>query len=48
MMKALRDELFRLSAAERLELIEQLWDSIAIKEEPLACFGGGAEADWTP
>ena len=26
---AIRDELFRLSAAERLELIEELWDSIA-------------------
>lgn len=29
MTNALRDELFRLSAAERLELIEELWDSIA-------------------
>lgn len=29
MTNALRDELFRLSAVERLELIEELWESIA-------------------
>ena len=29
MTNALREELFKLSAAERLELIEELWDSIA-------------------
>jgi putative addiction module component (TIGR02574 family) len=29
MSSALRDELFKLSAAERLELIEELWDSIS-------------------
>jgi len=29
MTNALREELFRLSAAERLELVEELWDSIA-------------------
>lgn len=26
---ALREELFKLSAAERLELVEDLWDSLA-------------------
>jgi len=29
MSSAFRDELFKLSAAERLELIEELWDSIS-------------------
>ena len=32
---ALRKELFRLSAAERLELVEELWDSIADEDKPL-------------
>jgi putative addiction module component (TIGR02574 family) len=30
---ALRRELFKLSAAERLELVEELWDSIAAEAE---------------
>jgi len=30
---ALREELFKLSAAERLELVEALWDSIAAERE---------------
>ncbi len=29
MGNALREELFKLSAAERLKLLEELWDSIA-------------------
>jgi putative addiction module component (TIGR02574 family) len=29
MSSALRDQLFKLSAAERLDLIEELWDSIS-------------------
>ena len=29
MTNALREELFKLSAAERMELVEALWDSIA-------------------
>lgn len=33
MTNALREELFRLPAAERLELVEELWDSIA-DEDP--------------
>lgn len=33
MSDALRDELFKLSAAERLELVEELWDSIAAEAE---------------
>ena len=36
MTNALREELFKLSAAERLELIEELWDSIAEDDEALA------------
>ena len=33
---ALRKELFKLTAAERLELVEELWDSIAaeLEKEP--------------
>lgn len=30
---ALRKELFKLTAAERLELVEELWDSIAAEQE---------------
>ena len=33
--KALRRELFRLSVAERLELVEELWDSIPADDEAL-------------
>jgi putative addiction module component (TIGR02574 family) len=33
MDNALREELFKLNAAERLELVEQLWDSIAAERE---------------
>jgi putative addiction module component (TIGR02574 family) len=36
MTNALREELFKLSAAERLELVEELWDSIADDDEALA------------
>jgi putative addiction module component (TIGR02574 family) len=36
MTSALREELFKLSAAERLELIEELWDSIDDQHEALA------------
>jgi putative addiction module component (TIGR02574 family) len=36
MSNALREELFKLSAAERLELLEELWDSIADDDEALA------------
>ena len=36
MTDALRAELFKLSAAERLELVEELWDSIADDDEALA------------
>jgi putative addiction module component (TIGR02574 family) len=36
MSNSLRDELFKLSAAERLELVEELWDSIADDDEALA------------
>ncbi|MBW1882261.1 MAG: addiction module protein [Deltaproteobacteria bacterium] len=32
---ALRKELFRLSVAERLELVEELWDSIPAEGETL-------------
>jgi len=32
---ALREQLFKLSAAERLELVEELWDSIADDDEAL-------------
>jgi putative addiction module component (TIGR02574 family) len=35
MSNALRDELFRLPAAERLELLEELWDSIADEDPAL-------------
>ncbi len=31
----LREQLFKLSAAERLELVEELWDSIADADEAL-------------
>jgi putative addiction module component (TIGR02574 family) len=33
---ALREELLKLSAAERLELIEELWDSLDEQDEALA------------
>lgn len=33
--KALREELFRLSVSERLELVEELWDSIPEEDEAL-------------
>jgi len=33
---ALREELLKLSAAERLELIEELWDSLDEEGEALA------------
>jgi putative addiction module component (TIGR02574 family) len=33
MTNALREELFKLSAAERMELVEELWDSIAAEHE---------------
>lgn len=36
MTNALREQLFKLSAAERLELVEELWDSIADDDEALA------------
>ena len=36
MSNALREELFKLSAAERLELLEELWDSIADDDGVLA------------
>jgi putative addiction module component (TIGR02574 family) len=36
MRDTLRDELIQLSAAERLELVEELWDSIADEDEALA------------
>jgi putative addiction module component (TIGR02574 family) len=36
MTNALREELFKLSAAERLELVEQLWDSLSDDDEALA------------
>ena len=36
MTNALREELFKLSAAERLELVEELWESIADEDEALA------------
>ena len=35
MSNALRKELFQLSAAERLELVEELWDSIADEDQAL-------------
>ena len=35
MPNALREQLFKLSAAERLELVEELWDSIADDDEAL-------------
>lgn len=31
--KALREELFRLSTAEKLEIVEELWDNIAAERE---------------
>ena len=33
MTSDLREELFKLTAAERLELVEELWDSIAAEAE---------------
>ena len=36
MSSALRDELARLSTAERLELIEELWESISDDDGALA------------
>ena len=36
MTNALREELVKLSAAERLERVEELWDSIADDDEALA------------
>jgi len=35
MTNALREELFKLTAAERLELVEELWDSIADEDKAL-------------
>jgi len=35
MTNALREELFKLSAAERLELVEELWDSVSDDDEAL-------------
>lgn len=36
MRDALREDLFKLSAPERLKLLEELWDSIADDDEALA------------
>lgn len=36
MTDALREELFKLSAAERLELVEELWDSLGDENQALA------------
>jgi putative addiction module component (TIGR02574 family) len=36
MTNALREQLLKLSAAERLELVEELWDSIADDDGVLA------------
>jgi len=36
MTNALREQLLKLSAAERLELAEELWDSIEDEDEALA------------
>ena len=36
MTNALREELFKLSTAERLKLVEELWDSIADEDQALA------------
>ena len=33
MSNALRENMFKLTAAERLELVEDLWDSIAAERE---------------
>jgi putative addiction module component (TIGR02574 family) len=33
MSNGLREELFKLTTAERLELVEELWDSIAAERE---------------
>jgi putative addiction module component (TIGR02574 family) len=33
MSNSIRDELLKLSTAERLELVEELWDSIAAERE---------------
>ena len=35
MTNALREQVFRLSAAERLELLEDLWDSLADDDSAL-------------
>ncbi len=36
MTDSLREQLFKLSAAERLELVEELWDSLADGDGALA------------
>lgn len=36
MTNSLREELFKLSAAERLELIEELWESLGEDDAALA------------
>lgn len=36
MTDALREELLKLSAAERLELVEERWDSLSDEDEALA------------
>ena len=36
MTDALRREIFKLSAAERLELVEELWDSLSDDDHALA------------
>lgn len=36
MTDALREELSKLSAAERLELVEELWDSLSDEDPALA------------
>ncbi len=36
MTNALRDELLKLSAAERLELVEELWESLSDDDPALA------------
>lgn len=36
MTDALRKELLKLSAAERLELVEELWDSLSDDDQALA------------
>ena len=36
MTDSLREQLFKLSAAERLELVEELWDSIGDRDVALS------------